>query len=218
MGELARATLTPLDINSGSRGTPIDVCFNPKEYSLEKTVNWKPQDSKGDAQIVQYDTPSPMTLSVTLQFDTYEERVSVRDKYVRKIEALTLVGHQTVHGFFGGDSEEAGTTPPMVLFTWGNFKFKGVVDSLSQKYTMFLQDGTPVRAEVSLKIRNALDKQESPGNVKQDEQEVVVPQGMRPDQVAAATYGDPTKWPQLMSDNGVDDPLSFSGTVKVKNK
>ena len=95
MGELARATLTPLDPFTGARGASIDICFNPKEYSLDKNVAWNPVDTKGDAQTIKFDKPSPMTMSVTLQFDTYEERVSVRDKYVRKIEALTLVNSLT---------------------------------------------------------------------------------------------------------------------------
>ena len=50
--------------------------------------------------------------------------------------------------------------PPTILFIWGRFIFKGVVESLSQKYTMFLSDGTPVRAECALKIRNVIDKQD----------------------------------------------------------
>jgi hypothetical protein len=33
--------------------------------------------------------------------------------------------------------------------------FKGVVEQLTTKYTMFLPDGTPVRATVSLRMRQA---------------------------------------------------------------
>ena len=51
--------------------------------------------------------------------------------------------------------------PPTILFVWGRFTFKGVVESLSQKYTMFLSDGTPVRAECALKIRNVIDTRRS---------------------------------------------------------
>jgi hypothetical protein len=38
---------------------------------------------------------------------------------------------------------------------WGKFVFKGVVESLTQKFTMFLSDGTPVRCEATLKMKKA---------------------------------------------------------------
>ena len=44
--------------------------------------------------------------------------------------------------------------PPVILFVWGRFSFQGVVTSLTQKYTMFLSDGTPVRAECAVTIHN----------------------------------------------------------------
>ena len=100
-----------------------------------------------------------MSLSVTLQFDTYEERTNVRDKWVRKIEKLTLMtGDLPKDGTKASKSDKQKFRPPTILFIWGRFSFKGVVESLSQKYTMFLSDGTPVRAECALKIRNVLDK------------------------------------------------------------
>ena len=42
------------------------------------------------------------------------------------------------------------------FFYWdGQPTFKGVVESLAVKYTLFLPDGTPTRATVSLKMRQA---------------------------------------------------------------
>ena len=67
--------------------TAIDVCFNPKEYDLAKTVQYDNSKSFSDAPPPEFKAPQPMTLTVTLQFDSYEERVSVRDKWVRKIES-----------------------------------------------------------------------------------------------------------------------------------
>ena len=97
----------------------------------------------------EFKSPTAMTLSVTLQFDTYEERVSVRDKYVRKLEKLTMMKSKAKD-----DKDVKNHAPPLVRFCWGKLNFKGVIVSLSQKYTMFLSDGTPVRAEVALKIQN----------------------------------------------------------------
>ena len=46
--------------------------------------------------------------------------------------------------------------PPLVLLEWGEFpRFKGVIESLSTEYTMFLPDGTPVRAICTITMKEA---------------------------------------------------------------
>lgn len=50
-------------------------------------------------------------------------------------------------------SSEAGK---VTAFYWGGMpRFKGVVESLAVKYTLFLPDGTPTRATVSLRMKEA---------------------------------------------------------------
>jgi hypothetical protein len=50
-------------------------------------------------------------------------------------------------------SSEAGK---VAFFYWsGATQFKGVIETLSVKYTLFLPDGTPTRATVSLRMRQA---------------------------------------------------------------
>src|SRR5258706_2699870 len=96
MGKLEKAKLYVLDGagKDNKQADPtegIEVCFNPKEYSLDKSVNWDTEKAFSDAPQPEFTKPSPMALSITLQFDTYEERVSVRDKYTKKIEKLALM-------------------------------------------------------------------------------------------------------------------------------
>ena len=43
--------------------------------------------------------------------------------------------------------------PPVCVFTWGRgSSFQGVVEGVAVGYTMFLPDGTPVRATCSFRI------------------------------------------------------------------
>lgn len=162
MGKLERARIYVLK-DDGSSGTKddaestIDVCFNPKEYSLDKAVAWDSEKAFSDAPQPEFTKPAPMSLSVTLQFDTYEERVSVREKYVKYLEKLSLMRKQFSKA--PKKDEKKGASPPVILFVWGKFIFKGVVELLSQKYTMFLADGTPVRAECALKYPQRLGDQ-----------------------------------------------------------
>ncbi len=217
MGKLERARIHVLK-NDGSNSTDvesyIEVCFNPKEYSLEKSVEWEGENAFSDAPRPEFKAPKPMSLSVTLQFDTYEERTNVRDKWVRKIEKLTLMTGEP-KGAKASKSDKEKFRPPTILFIWGRFIFKGVVESLSQKYTMFLSDGTPVRAECALKIRNVLDK-----NIDDDKSQtfsdsktrtVQVNANDRLDLIAATELGDAGRWAEIAALNDISDPATMDG-------
>jgi LysM repeat protein len=190
----------------------IEVCFNPNEYSLEKSVNHTPEKAKADAKQLEFTETSAMTLSVTLKFDTYEERVSVREKYTKKIEKLTMMRGEADQVKDSASKKEV--TPPVILFMWGKFKFKGVIASLTQKYTMFLSDGTPVRAECTLSIREAADNVNDAvktGAKKEPEtgKPYTVKEGDRLDSIAAEQLDDPSRWSEIAMLNGIDDPLDI---------
>jgi hypothetical protein len=213
MGKLERARIHVLKGDGTKDGTNdiadyIEVCFNPKEYSLEKSVEWDAEKAFADAPQVEFKAPKPMTLSVTLQFDTYEERSNVRDKWVRKIEKLTMMtGDLPKDGTKASKPDKQKFRPPTILFVWGRFVFKGVVESLSQKYTMFLSDGTPVRAECALKIRNVLNKDVDQGTSQSfsastgQGKPYQVKQGDRLDLIAAKELGDAGRWPEIAAMN-----------------
>jgi hypothetical protein len=215
MGKLERARIYILPGNGDGKtindaDSAIDVCFNPKEYSLDKSVDWEPEKAFSDAANVEFKQPSPMSLSVTLQFDTYEERVSVRDKWVRQIEALTMMKKQLTSK--ATVQEKKDNRPPTILFVWGRFIFQGVVESLSQKYTMFLSDGTPVRAECALKIRNVLNQTIDSGTDTKfnkaagGSKSVDVSDGDRLDLLAAKHLGDAGRWAEIAAFNDIVDP------------
>jgi hypothetical protein len=138
MSKLEKAKLKDHD-----RGAEINVCFNPKELSVEKQVQWKPQEGAiSDEPPEEFGKPSPATLTVTLHFDTYETKASVVTEYTQTLEKMAMII----------DDKKR---PPLCSFIWGKFVFQGVVESLTQKFTMFLSNGTPVRCEATLKMKKA---------------------------------------------------------------
>lgn len=228
MGKLERARIYVLPGNGEAQNqdkaeSAIDVCFNPKEYSLEKSVEWDAEKAFSDAPHPEFKAPKPMTLSVTLQFDSYEERVNVRDKWVRKIEKLAFMKAQFPNDGKGVKSvkEKQKYRPPVILFVWGRFSFKGVIESLSQKYTMFLSDGTPVRAEVALKIRSVInvdiddDQSQSFNTKSSDGKPYPVKEGDRLDLIAARELGDAGRWAELAAFNGITDPVTMDGKKQI---
>lgn len=117
--------------------------FNPKELEISKTVSWtNAQGASSEDPTQEFKEPQSSTLSATLYFDTYETKENVYTKYISKLEKLVTIEPSLGH-------------PPLTLFTWGSLTFQGVVESLGQKYTMFLEDGTRCRCEVAFKMRSA---------------------------------------------------------------
>lgn len=135
--------LTKCMIKNLDSGEEITAYFNPKEVGIDKNVPWnKHKDSKANAPLLEFTDADPSELSLELLFDTFESRRSVFEDYIDKLQNLVRV-------------DEKMKRPPMVLFLWGTVfpKFMGVVSTLGVKYTMFLPDGTPVRATVTMKIK-----------------------------------------------------------------
>ena len=93
----------------------------------------------------------------TLVFDTYESRQSVRGVYVEWLEALMkFLPEKHVQ--------------PAVKFVWGEWgngaegddEYVFYIEALEANYTMFLPNGRPVRAEVTMTMKQALPPSEQP--------------------------------------------------------
>jgi hypothetical protein len=118
-------------------GPSVEVRFQPKEITIEHGVVWQ----AAGAGSLAFESESPRILTVELQFHSDS---GVYESHIRRLEELTQRD---------GDLRR----PPKCLFGWGpNFpRFSGVIESLSVKYTHFLSDGTPVRATVHLRMKEA---------------------------------------------------------------
>jgi len=130
---LVKAEIKNLDTNES-----LQVKFNPKEYTFEKTAPWKEHQIQGlDAPAYEWTSGAPMQLSVELFFDVYEEKTAdARDvrTFTDKIENMAHVNPDKHR-------------PPILLFCWGKkLQFRCLLKQLTPAFTMFLDDGTPVRA------------------------------------------------------------------------
>lgn len=182
------------------------IFFNPTEYQIRRRVDWKELENRGaDFPQLQFNKGGARTLSMSLLFDTYESRQDVRT-FTSQIARLAEVDGQKGR-------------PPVCTITWGptvdpyaGLPFKGVLESLSQKFTLFLENGTPVRAtlDVQFKEGEALARQRRRNprakGSPQEPKRRVVKQGDALWSIAAEEYGDPAKWRPIASTNGVTNP------------
>jgi hypothetical protein len=147
----------------------VEAYFNPKELAIEKQVPWnKHKTSKGNNPVLEFTDAEPKKLSVELLFDTFESRQNVYSQFVEKLESMTLI------------VDDKKKRPPMCIFLWGKaFSFMGVIEGLSTKYTMFLKDGTPVRATCTVTMKQADSL--TTGGEKEGEGEKSKKKGPKPD-------------------------------------
>jgi hypothetical protein len=127
--------------------------YNPKEVAIEKSVNWSAgANSKDDRPQLTFSSVAARTLSIELMFDTYEDEIDVQ-LYVGKLMRMASVIEQD-----GNIDTEQDRRPTLVQVAWGDPEmpiFRGVIQSLSTKLTMFLPNGMPVRATCGIKLMEA---------------------------------------------------------------
>jgi hypothetical protein len=192
MGAFAKVTIAP-----EGEGQPITVLFNPTDYSLEKSNTIAEIAIPGlEAPILQYVHGNTRTLSMDLFCDTYEEGTDVSE-ITDQIYDLLYIDPET-------------HVAPICDIFWGQFSFRGVLDHCSGKFTLFLADGTPVRATLSVAFKEYIDVEvlvrENPTQSADHRKGREVRAGDRLSSIAAEEYGDPAKWRPIADANNLDDP------------
>jgi hypothetical protein len=173
----------------------ISVPYNPTEYTrIRKLIMCT--SSAG----VQFQTVVEPEFTVNLFFDTYEDRTDVRD-LTGKIAAL----QEPTQG------AGAKRDPPKVLFSWGQFQYTGVLSNFQQRFTLFLDTGVPVRAEVSITLTNAPTVQQVIEDAGLDNCRKlhVVKSSDRLDVLAYSQTGDASNWRDIAAANDIENPLAF---------
>ncbi len=175
----------------------IDVLFNPTQYGIDKANQIAEAGVPGlESPILQYVRGNTRTLNMDLFFDTYEEQSDVRD-HTDEIYNLLNIDPST-------------HAPPICDITWGSFSFRGVLDHVSGKFTLFLADGTPVRATLTVTFKEFIDVQvlvqQRPTQSSDHRKTRTVKSGDRIDNIAAEEYGNAKNWRPIAEANNLDNP------------
>jgi len=204
-GELARATITNLDTKKS-----VECMFRPKEYTFSKSNSWtQGQVTGGNTPQLEFSGGQPTTLAMELFFDTYESAKDVRKAYTNAIWDLMMVNPQTK------DPRTQKGRPPICEFRWGSmWSFKAVITRINQKFTLFLPDGTPVRATLSVTFQQVEDegaypRQNPTTGGGYGYKARVVKEGETIDWIAYDEYGDASLWRFLADINKLDNPMKL---------
>jgi hypothetical protein len=192
--------------------------FNPGELSFQKNVQHAEIAIPGlDSPLLQFVRGQAETLALDLFFDSTEDGIGVVAKSITErtdmIYSLVKIDPNT-------------HAPPVCYFSW-NSEFPGfriskqldgqqrsafwfVADSVKHKYTMFNPLGVPLRATVtvSMKEYKSLEQQLSQLKLNSPDrtQVRVVQSGDTLQSIAADHYRRPAEWRLIASANNLDDP------------
>jgi hypothetical protein len=201
-GNLVSAAL--INLSTGER---VNCMFNPHEYTLTKSNTWERGETKGkNVPNIVFKQGGSQTLKLQLLFDTYEEKVDVRN-YTDLIWKMMAIDETQKN------PRTDKSDPPMVAFEWGRFYFRAVLTNLTQKFTMFLPDGTPVRTTVDVTLEQLVDendyKSQTAATPPPEVPSVVMASlADRLDSVAASTTGDASNYRKVAEANNIDNPNS----------
>jgi Contractile injection system tube protein/LysM domain len=222
-GSVASATITNLDT-----GTVVECMFRPDKYAFQRTNNWAWDGPIGSTPKLSYNGSEDQELELDLIFDTYEPRPSsyvrkptwsaadeliAKDRDKRDVREITKwLWAMMLLSPFRKEQRTGKSTPPHVRFQWGKLlSFIAVIRTLSETFTLFLPDGTPVRSRVKItfaKVSQAgLFPSTNPTSGGPPGYEVhMVRDGETIDLIAFQRYGDSGAWRHLADTNRLDDP------------
>lgn len=139
----------------------MDVMFNPSSYSVDSSAEYSPAtDLSARVDYLQFSKLTARTLSFDLYFDTVNSSAgNTMPGASAQLKEIFFSGAEDVRHMTGKlhklielqSKDDA--MPPVAEFQWGSFRFRGVITSMKEKYETFLPDGRPVRATVSVTMR-----------------------------------------------------------------
>jgi nucleoid-associated protein YgaU len=182
-------------------GEDIPVMFNPKEYTFSSVAQ-----VTGEGSQIQFQKVNVEDFTVTLFYDTYEKQTDVRNE-IKKITDLvtpTVAGQSTKQ-------------PPTCIFAWGGFGYKGIIHKISQRFSMFLSSGIPVRAEITLIFKSVITREEDAQFRGREacRKVWIVKTGDRLDWIAQSTLKDPKEWRKIAEANQITNPLAFPSSADI---
>lgn len=207
MPSLERAIIT--NTNTGER---VQVQFNPEEYTLNKEINYAQTAVPGlSSPILQFVHGNLQTLEMELFLDTLEAHAGsgASDDVRGLVKKVTGLMH----------IDPATHAPPILLFTWGSLSFTCVLARASQRFIMFLPDGTPVRARLQVtfnEFRNVdLEAKEIKRETSNYTKLYVVTQGETLSAIANKTFGNPALWRPMAIVNGIADVRQLAAGTRL---
>jgi hypothetical protein len=184
----------------------VRVLFNPEEYTLNRDNNFASHAVPGlQSPLLQFVHGNMQTLEMELFLDSSE----AADDPSRDVRLQT----ERIVAFMTIDADLH--APPVLRVIWGSLEFRCVLARVSQKFTMFLDDGRPFRARLNVTFNQYIDAEREGKEIKRQTADFTkvhrVTQGETLSGIAGRFYNNPQLWRHIAEANDIDEPRSIRG-------
>ncbi len=221
MANLKKGKLSICD-EKGRESDSISFTFNPSSYRITSTPHYHDvRHLSQDQEKKEFLGGVSRTMSVTLIFDSFSDEELFPSASAKKITNVTegvenqlrpitdKVKKLEMAAHVAGEQHK----PPLVVFSWGNLNFRGIISDLSVEYTMFSMEGKPIRATVQMTMAEGKDPvlsaKESPFESPDRTKSRVVVEGMSLWSIAWEEYDDCEKWRIIARANNIMNPMDI---------
>lgn len=196
---LAKALVIARDL-----GAQLQCRFNPKEYTVAKSANWRRTAVPGapSVPLAEFVGTNARTLQMTLLLDGWETGSEDVSQDVEMLMAWTNPTRQSL--------EDHRPMPPIVFFHWGSKPlFDAYVKGVSARYVLFTGEGVPLRASVDVAFEEVPSEpaRQNPTSGGAGSKSRVVAVGESLHSIAYQEYGRAALWRGLAEANDIDDAL-----------
>lgn len=213
------------------------VQFNPTEFTMNKGVQLAEAGIPGlDTPILQFVRGQTETLSIELFFDTTDDSngpgpplavTSKTDRFYQLIKIDPQTHAPPVCRFVWGPIGGLGSPSfpgSQLTGPWSSQRrgsgFQCVIESVRQRFTLFHQSGLPLRATLSVALKEYLPLDTQVANIpwrSADRTHVeLVSEGGSLAAMADGAYGDPGAWRRIAAHNEIDDPSALAPGVALE--
>jgi len=200
----------------------VPFLFNPSEFTVERTNQFTEVNIPGlPSSTFQFMKGGARTLTMDLLFDTYEEKTDVRVFTDRITGWDSGSMFSKLPGIAKGlmDIDSDLHAPPVCLFIWGTFIFPCIIERVTKRFTMFLPEGIPVRATLTVTLKEYKEYeaqlQEASRQSADRTKTWRVKQGDSLWFIAAKEYGAPALWRPIAVANNIDNPRILKSGVEL---
>lgn len=188
----------------GSALVTLTFPFNPDKFAFSSSAEWKTTPSKANTENpnVEFLGKKDTNIDIELFLDDYE---ATTPTIADTVDALMKTVTPTDLSI-----QQKHPMPNWVVFGWGTApQITALVEKLAVNYTMFDTDGTPLRASISLSLKQiflAAGRQNPTSGGTAILGSYVVSEGDTLASVAFRQYGQAKYWRPLATHNDIDDP------------
>ncbi|MBA3533212.1 MAG: LysM peptidoglycan-binding domain-containing protein [Ardenticatenales bacterium] len=208
MGSLEKLIILMLDGEKKELKCPFNPTTITYDKGMEVTITPQPNS---DVPKIETKGGSPGKLTFNLLLDgTLPDAKSVKES-VESLGKLLKIGTYPDTAADGSSADV--NRPPYCKVSWGKYIFfeKALLSSLKVSYTLFLPDGTPIRAKADVSFEQI--SKETPGQNPTSRSEArktwLVVEGETLDWIAYKEFGDPAKWRHIAETNNLKNPRTL---------